>query len=170
MQLFNALIEFHQGAQFLAQHDRGISHASSVLAEEHLGLESDYLAKGIKQCVDIFIGAQVLESRGEIKITAEEPLAVRLPEHDVVLCVSGRVDHLELKPSRLELVPYSLCMRRSWHAPSSAAIQLRVQVWLGDASDTARMCQRGNMKVLTQQAVTACMVFMVVGGDALANS
>ena len=49
-------------------------------------------------------------------------------------------------------------------------VRLRVQVWLGDASNTARMCQRGNMKVLTQQAVTACMVFIVVGGDALTNS
>lgn len=114
-----------------------------MLAEEHLGLKHDYLAKGIKRCVNIFIGAQILGSRGEIKVTAEEPLPVRLAEHDVVLCVSGRVDHPELKPACLEPVPYSLCTRRGRHAPSSTAIQLRVHVWLGDTSDSARMSQRG---------------------------
>src|SRR5712692_2640887 len=120
--------------------------------------------------MDIFIGAQVLELWSKVEVAGEQPLPVRLVERDVVFRVPRRVNHLEVELRRLKPFPGGSRLGGCRYTPGRLSVELGACLRRGDAGDSQRMSQRGDVKLLTDHAVIARMIFVVMGRDALAHS
>jgi len=152
------VVELGPDAGLMAWPNPGVTAEQRAIGHAHQA------AQRIDEGADDLASAEYLGTRGNVQIAREQPLLLRLPERDVIVRVTGRVDDLEAIVGSANLGRNFDCLARIGRSPNNPSIS-RYRGWRGEIGEAERVCERLNATPLRHVRRVARVILVVIDDE-----